>query len=133
MWSEPKTDWKSGDAVVWTDYNRIKNNIEYLYEQTNLIIAPVINYEDMGPDKSYEDFYYADEFNKFENNLDRINDTVFPQDIGVKQTFYDNGAFISSAEINRLETGCQKIKYMLDQTEHQRIPFRLGNYKNIKL
>ena len=87
----------------------------------------------MGADKTYTDFYYADEFNKFENNLDRINNTVFPQDIGVKQTFYDNGAFISSAEMNRLETACQLIKGALDSIKPRRIPFKLGAYKDIRI
>lgn len=135
MWNEPKTNWKSGDVFECSDYNRIKNNIYYLKEQAELLCAPVVNFEDMGADKTYTDFYYADEFNKFENNLDRINNTVFPQDIGAKQTFYDNGAFIGSKEISQLENACRKIKDMLDRIRQtrKRIPFRMGAYKDIRI
>lgn len=134
MYSEPKTDWESGDIFECSDYNRIKNNINYLKEQAELFCAPIINFEDMGTDKTYTDFYYADEFNKFENNLDSINKVAYSQDIGLKQTFYDNGAFISSSEINRLENACRVIKNMLDaiKKSRQRLPFTLGNYKGIR-
>lgn len=133
MWNEPKTDWKSGDAVMWTDYNRIKNNIEYLKQRAEDLCGPVTNYQTMGIDKTYTDFYYADEFNAFENNIAQINSVVYPQDIGAKQTFYDNGAFISSAEMNRLETACQLIKDALDSIKPRRIPFKLGTYKDIRI
>ena len=133
MWNEPKTDWRSGDAVIWTDYNRIKNNIEYLKQRAESLCGPVSGYQNMGIDKTYTDFYYADEFNAFENNIAQINSVVYPQDIGTKQTFYDNGAFISSVEMNRLETACQLVKNALDSIKPRRIPFKLGAYKDIRI
>ena len=33
VWQEPKTDWKITDRFNITDFNRIKNNINYLHEK----------------------------------------------------------------------------------------------------
>lgn len=133
MWNEPKTNWKSGDVFECFDYNRIKNNIYYLKEQAELLCAPVVNFEDMGADKTYTDYYYADEFNKFEQNIEKINAVVYLQDIGTTQRFFDNGAFISADEMNRLESACVAIKDVLDRIDKRRIPFKLGAYKDIRI
>lgn len=133
MWNESKTDWKSGDVFECSDYNRIKNNIYYLKEQAELLCAPVVNFEDMGADKTYTDFYYADEFNKFEQNIEKINAVVYLQDIGTTQRFFDNGAFISADEMNRLESACVAIKDVLDRIDKRHIPFRLGAYRDIRI
>nr|DAF31482.1 MAG TPA: hypothetical protein [Caudoviricetes sp.] len=87
----------------------------------------------MGVDKTYTDYYYADEFNAFEQNLEKINNAVYPQDIGTTQRFFDNGAFISADEMNRLESACVAIKDVLDRIDKRHIPFRLGAYRDIRI
>lgn len=66
MWIEPKTDWVITDSFNFEDYNRIKNNIAYLYEMA-LNFYSSIQLEDMGSDKiGYNEFPYAEEFNRLE-------------------------------------------------------------------
>lgn len=133
MWTEPKTDWTSADSVNIEDYNRIKGNINYLREMATLLTSPVTDFTEMGADKTYTDYYYADEFNAFEQNIERINNAVYPQDIGTTQRFFDNGAFISADEMNRLESACVAIKSVLDKVDKRHIPFRLGAYRDIRI
>ena len=33
-WINPKTDWTKNDRFNYSDYNRIKNNLNYLHEKT---------------------------------------------------------------------------------------------------
>lgn len=114
MWREPKTDWKSGDAFNVTDYNRIKGNLEEL-RILALQMWPGVPFEDMGPDKTYEDIsFYADEINRFEDNLESICRSTYPFQIGEKQTFEANRPFIGSAELNRLESGIRMIRGYLE-------------------
>lgn len=129
MWTEPKTDWTSADAVNVEDYNRLRDNVYALIARTH-----VGDFEEMDS-KSYTDYYYADDFNKFERNIEKINKAVYQQDIGTAQTFYDNGAFISAEEMNRLESACVAIKSMLDNIDNNKrhIPFRLGAYRDIRI
>ena len=46
MWQEPKIDWVSTDSFNFEDYNRIKNNIAYLYEMA-LDFYSSVQLEDM--------------------------------------------------------------------------------------
>ncbi len=104
MWQQPKTDWKSGDAFNVSDYNRIKGNMEEL-RGLALQIWLDIPFEDMGPDKTYQDIsFYADEINRIENNLESICQNTYPFPVGEKQIFEENKPFIGSAELNRLES-----------------------------
>ena len=134
-WQKPKTDWKSTDRFNISDYNRIKNNLEYLHGFAEKLYLP-FSIDDMGDDKeSYADYFYADEFNLFEDNLKTINQNVFTQDFGIAQKFYDNGPFIKYDELNRIESAILSIYNMLSrQTSGLRtIAFRLGNMKGVKI
>lgn len=109
MWIQPKTDWKSGDVFNIADYNRIKGNINELITMSQELWE-VFPYEDMGDDKTYQDIsFFADEINKFENNLEGICNNTYPFRIGEKQLFEANKPFISSGELNRLESACLLI------------------------
>lgn len=132
-WSVPKTNWTKDDKFNISDYNRIKNNLEYLKTFANTLYLP-FDLENMGSDKTYTDYYYSEEFNIIERNLEKINNTVFTQDIGSKTTFYDNGVFIQFDELNRIESAILKIWDMLlrQSISRPRLSFRLGNMKGIK-
>ena len=41
IWKEPKTNWIIDDKFNYTDYNRIKNNIEYAYYKTDKVSAAI--------------------------------------------------------------------------------------------
>ena len=111
-WIEPKTDWYGytdssgnyqGDRFNAVDYNRIKNNIEHL-RILAIQIYTEFEIEDMGPDKTYTDYPYADEINTIESNLETVSKNTFGKNYGAKQTYKDNGAFIDFNELNRIES-----------------------------
>lgn len=127
MWIEPKTNWTSKDWFNIEDYNRIKNNIDEIHNQS-LKLYPDFSYEEMGEDKTYEDYYYADEINKMENNLEFICKGTFPFVIGEKQQYYDNQPFIDFNGLNRIESACKVIyrNLMGQQIGIQRLELTLG-------
>lgn len=43
-WQTPKTDWAAEDGVLNTDFNRIEENIEYLYDRPTALTANVTVY-----------------------------------------------------------------------------------------
>lgn len=110
-WSTPKTDWKggvvagvyTGDRFNAVDFNRIKNNIEYLRELATKM------YEDftivsLGADRTPKDYFYADEINSLESNLVTINARTLNRDYGVVPTYVENGGTMDFKELNRLES-----------------------------
>nr|DAL48207.1 MAG TPA_asm: hypothetical protein [Caudoviricetes sp.] len=134
-WSVPKTDWTKDDKFNISDYNRIKNNLEYV-RAIAITLYLSFDLEDMGEDKElFTDYFYASEFNTIEQNLELLNQKVFTQDIGKTTTFYDNGVFIQYDELNRIESAILKIWDMLlrQSTSRERLSFRLGNMKGIKI
>lgn len=144
-WTTPKTDWKTeynniniylGDFFNVEDYNRIKNNLQYIDVRAKELFykVPVIN---LGVDKHFpipgspdfnNDNIFADEINAIEDGLQRIQDAIALFDYGKAKLFYENGAFIDYEELNRLESA------FLDLYEHiessisgkMRLSFRLG-------
>ncbi|MCU6748054.1 hypothetical protein OCV51_10390 [Faecalicatena acetigenes] len=135
-WKEPKIDWnKNGDRFNIEDYNRIKNNLEYLHEKA-VELYKQFDVQNMGEDyTSYKQYFYADQFNLFEKNLEIINNNVLPQDIGDSQMFYPNGKFIDYEELNRIENAMLSIKKIFENQEIglRKIPFRLGAFRDIRI
>lgn len=106
-WLEPKTDWQADDYFNIQDYNRIKGNLNEIRAQA-LVMWPDFPFEDMGEDKTYQDYgFYADEINRFEENVEHICEGTFPFAVGAKQTFYENTPFIAWEELNRIEEACR--------------------------
>ena len=108
MWTKPKIDWEMSSRFDMRDYNRIKNNLDYLKELF-LTLFPFITWQGMGVDKGYMDYPYADDINKFEDNLDILNNSFINLGIGDKKTFYENQPFIDFNELNRIEKGIQVL------------------------
>ena len=109
MWQTPKTDWQESDFFNVEDYNRIKGNLNEIRAQA-VILWPEFSLEDMGADKTYEDYsFYADEINRFETNVGRIFARTYPFEVGNQKTFYDNQPFIDWQELNRIEEACRLI------------------------
>lgn len=134
-WIDPKTNWASTDRFNIEDYNRIKGNLEYVYEKA-VEISAIFSIQDMGNEKTgYADFFYASEFNLFEQNLATINQNIFTQDYGVAQTFYDNGPFIQWEELNRIESATLSMLEILNRQKAglRKLSFRLGNMKGVKV
>ena len=110
-WETPKTNWNGdvneegiyiGDRFNAIDFNRIKNNLEYLRE------LAVSLYKDfpiniLGSDRTPSDYFYADEINLLENNLQIINTNTLKRSYGTPPTYTDNGKTMDFKELNRLE------------------------------
>ena len=112
VWSTPKTDWHgqtdsdgiyTGDRFNASDFNRIKNNLDYLrelavkmYEEFSLV--------SLGADRSPGDYFYADEINQLEENLVTLNDRTLRRDYGASMTYNENGNTMDFVELNRLES-----------------------------
>lgn len=133
IWMEPKIDWQEDDYFNIEDYNRIKNNITHLYNKALLLYLD-FDILPMGEDKRHEEWYYAEEFNMFESNLETINGHIFSREIGEMVHFYDNGPFIAYDELNRIESAMLCIYEMLDRQKKNkcRLSFRLGKLKEVK-
>ena len=109
-WETPKTDWYGevvdgiyvGDRFNATDYNRIKNNLSYLRELA-VKMYKEFSIASIGSDKSPSDFFYAEEINKMEQNLNTINSNTLKRSYGTNPTYADNGNTMTFAELNRLE------------------------------
>lgn len=109
MWQQPKTDWRASDFFNIQDYNRIKGNLNEIRSMA-LELWPEFEFEDMGQDKAYQDYgFYADEINRFEDNLDHICTGTYPFEIGDKRTYSENQSFIGWEELNRIESACLKM------------------------
>ena len=134
-WQEPKTDWTAQDAMNYRDFNRIKNNLDYLHDEAVEMWGD-FGIEDMGADMtSSKEGWKFRYFNAIESNIDIINSHIFSQNYGFKQTFYSNGPFIGPAELNRIESAILSMRGIIDGVKagRVRLAFRLGTPKGLKL
>ena len=107
-WITPKTNWASSDYFNIEDYNRIKNNLEWLQEMINQTY-PSISISAMGADKTYSDYIYADEFNLFETNLDSMKSWIVPLGIESGILYSENAPTPNYTELNRIESATLKM------------------------
>ena len=126
-WQTPKTNWKQGDKVNMQDYNRWKNNITYLRE-LSLEVYKAYTLTDMGTDKAYTDYIYADEINTIEAHLAALPVHTYPFEVGEQQTYYPNQPTPDYKEFNRIESACLLIYNNLIGQIHgrRRLAIRLG-------
>lgn len=126
MWTEPKTDWVITDSFNFEDYNRIKNNIAYLYEMA-LDFYSSVQLEDMGDDKNgYNEFPYAEEFNRLENNLELLRNSTFIFNNEEKKTWYANEKTPDFEDFNRIERICLDYYKGLQRYRPRRLSITLG-------
>lgn len=110
-WVTPKTDWYGevvdgvyvGDRFNATDFNRIKNNLSYLRELA-VKVYEEFTIHSLGSDRTPKDFFYADEINKIEQNLNTINGKTIKRSYGNTPIYADNGSTMTFAELNRIES-----------------------------
>ncbi|MCD8286503.1 MAG: hypothetical protein LUD50_04695 [Clostridia bacterium] len=133
-WTTPKTDWGvntdadgnyTGDYFNITDYNRIKNNLEFLGELASEYWPVAVK---ALPDHTYQEYPYADEINTLADNLESIA-AAAGIDAGEKTVYEANGIFIGYADLNRIESAClelyQKLMHIFRQPRV--LPFRTGS------
>lgn len=165
-WTTPKTDWSigtstqeyNGDRFTYRDFNRIKNNIAFLYEYAVEIYPISADIEqfnentrlyridegdpdiyhffylyDEDDDRTVRSFVYSDEINYFEERIHFLNSIIGAVEQPAKPTYYnDNGVFIDADELNRLENICLEMQpIILDMfASRRRMQFTLSQYTN---
>lgn len=111
MWVTPKTDWYGsvdadghyfGDRFNAADFNRIKNNLQYLRD-LSITMYEEYSIASVGADRNPGDYFYADEINLLEQNLVTINEKTMNRPYGDTPSFIDNGNTMDYRELNRLE------------------------------
>ena len=135
-WITPKTDWYgaysngvySGDRFNYNDYNRIKNNLEYLHDLAESFYNS-FDINDVGDDKEMGDFYYADEINAMEENLVTITNNSLNIDYGDAPTYEANGLTPDYTELNRLESAILDLYEKLNNAYagRRKLTFYLGD------
>lgn len=110
-WETPKTDWYgrvdengvyTGDRFNAADFNRIKNNLEYLRDMAIKLYAE-FSIVSLGDDRTPRDYFYADEINQMEANLNTINSNTLQRSYGSTPSYIENGNTMNFADLNRLE------------------------------
>lgn len=129
-WQTPKTDWKASDYFNIGDYNRIIGNIACLREMA-VKVYPAFSLEDMGDEKQYADYLYADEVNTIERNLTALCENTYPFFIGEEKTYYPNLPTPDWQEFNRIESACLTMYLNLSgqMTGRRRLAFVLGGMR----
>lgn len=129
-WQTPKTDWYGyvnsdgvyiGDYFNYTDFNRIKNNLEFLH---NLAVKLYDSFDivSIGTDKTTSDYFYADEINHLEQNLNTINTKTINASYGSTPTYSANGYIMDFEELNRLESAILSLyNYLNTQATSRRM------------
>ena len=111
-WTTPKTNWNGdsaadgtyiGDRFNAVDFNRIKNNLDYLRELA-IKLYDEFTINALGSDRTPADYFYADEINQLEENLTTINNKTLKRSYGTAPTYVDNGNTMDFTELNRLES-----------------------------
>lgn len=109
-WIDPKTNWGVkysesgqyiGDYFCLHDYNRIKNNINYLRELA-IKLYPHFNISEMKI-LSFKDYFYADTINQLEVNIDTLVAKTFPFKIEQTKRYRSNEPFLLFSDLNRIE------------------------------
>ena len=129
-WITPKTDWYgsldsegrySGDRFNAADFNRIKNNLQHLRDMA-IALYEDFNITSLGNDRTPADYFYADEINQLETNLNTINSHTLNWNYGTAPVYYDNGNTMDFAELNRLESAILDLyNRLLNQSEGRRM------------
>ena len=110
-WETPKTNWYGftdgdgiyhGDKFNATDFNRIKNNLAHLREMA-IGLFEEFSIVSLGGERSVRDYFYADEINALEENLNIINECTLKMPYGISYLYSDNGYTMTFSDLNRLE------------------------------
>jgi len=113
-WENPKTDWHgstdedgiyTGDRFNAADFNRIKNNLEYLRDLA-VRMYNSFTLGALGQDRVPGDYFYADEINQLEENLVTLNNCTLRRNYGPAVVYNENGNTMDFNELNRLESAC---------------------------
>ena len=129
-WTQPKLNWsgKSGEYFnLNPDYNRIRDNTEYVMKLGNEMYTPFSITNFTYP--SLSDIPTISFFNTIVNNIDIVkNNTFTPSGYTAMRRYQANGAIWDYNELNKIEKNIWLLYQMLlGQKEAQRkLSFKLG-------
>ena len=128
-WITPKTDWYgetneegiySGDRFNALDFNRIKNNLQYLRD-FSISMYDEYTINDLGVDRTAGEYFYADEIMRLEENLVTIVTNTKNKSYGTPPVYVANGIIMDFVELNRLESAILDLYNKLqNQSEGRR-------------
>ena len=136
MWEEPVTNWSGeknkdgkyvGSRFNAKDFNRIKNNLQHLRDMA-IQMYNEFNINSLGDDRKCTDYFYADEINVLEENLNTINNNTLKQDYGTTPHYVDNGPTMDYNELNRIEQATLNLYNILTNQYNgrRRFPWNFG-------
>ena len=86
-----------------------------------------VPFEDMGDDKNgYNEFPYAEEFNRLEDNLELLRNSTFIFNNEEKKTWYANEKTPDFEDFNRIERICLDYYNGLQRYRPRRLSITLG-------
>lgn len=132
----PKTNWVSDDYVNAEDFNRIRNNLLYLYDESKKYYADYILTKKVENEALYSTYAYAEIWNFIEFTLNDISSNTYTlKDIGTMKEFFPYNFYIDYKELNRIEKAILRYHKMLlgQKNTIPKLSFILGNYREIKV
>lgn len=137
-WSTPKTNWKKKDYINIDDFNRIKNNLVYLFDEINLLLGTLNSSFSVNTiaNKTYSDYIYADEMNAI-NTCSIYLAVMLGLDMSVidneilMRNFTINGSFPNYNFLNILESLTQILFDVYTNAKNYRRKFT-WNFETIE-
>lgn len=135
MWSQPKTDWQIDDYINIEDFNRIRNNIEYLKTESAELYNDFPFSVKLADQVGYSSYAYVDLWNSLESCLQDIVDNTIVMNVGNKKTFSVFDSYIDYNELNRLERACLTYHdlFARQKLTLRRLAFTLGANWEVKI
>ncbi len=140
----PKTDWKCiydasgsyiGDYFEPMDYNRIKNNINFLKDMAKELYDNAPEFTDLGEDRNYgsPERWRASWWTSLQDNLEQINLCSAKLIIGERENYRSNAAGKLVDELNRIEKATLDIfqRLKIVKKSKKRLSTRLGGAKGV--
>lgn len=134
VWQEPKTNWKNGDYFnLSPDYQRIKGDIEYLYD-ISLLLYPTYKVYTLGM-YTIDQFPKTDFFNTIVYNIDLINKNTLQKTnplYKTMRTYTPNGLIWSKDDLNTIEENLKMFYEELKIKRYDNVPrlsIKLGTKK----
>lgn len=138
-WITPKTNWKSTDYFNISDWNRLANNVDFVWNLFSSVVGLPDAYRDESvyyqklPTKTYSSEPYASEWNALEDYIAFINFYSYKLDLGDSLTYFANGQFPNFEDFNRIEKALETLKLTIESQRDNRehIPIVLGIRKGL--
>jgi hypothetical protein len=124
VWQAPKTNWQNGDYFnLSPDYQRIKGNIEYLYEISQLLYPSYKMYELYM--YTIDQFPRADFFNTIVYDIDLINSNTLGKNnplFKTMRTYVSNGTIWDKDDLNIIEENTKMLFRELKEKHYDNVP-----------